>query len=429
MTDIQNIIERCKIVTLAHQPFFGAGASKMTWEIDDSISTACTNGEFIKFNSDFIRSLTKEEMVGLAVHEVMHVYSKHHLRRGDRDHELWNVAGDYFINLLIQDAIDAEVKRRGVSCMKLPDGGLIDDKYRGWSTEDIYNHLKQESENDEPQSSPQGTQGGKENTAQGSDEQQQNQQGQGQSASDPNADGEKQAASRKETWGEVVDAPANTPAELQEAEREVEVMVEQAHNLAKSRGKHFGSAEELLDTYKKPSVDWKSVLRQLMQSLSIVDYTYRRPHRNTHHILSELGAFIPDYHRENMGEIVVAIDTSGSCSSEEVTQFLGEIQSICEELQPSKVYVVQCDARVQHVDTFDLGQPFKIDRIHGRGGTDFQPVFDWVEAEGINPMALVYLTDGYAPAPDVPDYPVYWGVTSPKQGHLFGEVMSVNFSQ
>ena len=33
---------------------------------------------------------------------------------------------------------------------------------------------------------------------------------------------------------------------------------------------------------------------------------------------------------------------------------------------------------------------------------------------GIDPVALVYLTDGYAPAPDAPDYPVIWGVTNPQ---------------
>ena len=143
MQDVQDIVERCKMSTLFHQPFFGVGASKLRWEIDESIGTACTDGTFIKFNPDFVRSLTKAEMIGLAVHEVMHVYSKHHLRRGDRDPMLWNVAGDYFINLLIDDAMREEKSRRGETCMALPKA-LLDAKYRGLSTEDIYNMLKQE---------------------------------------------------------------------------------------------------------------------------------------------------------------------------------------------------------------------------------------------------------------------------------------------
>ena len=67
------------------------------------------------------------------------------------------------------------------------------------------------------------------------------------------------------------------------AEREVEVLVEQASQVAKSRGLMPGSAQSLLDEYKKAKVDWRSVLRQLMQSLTVVDYTYTRPHKKHHH--------------------------------------------------------------------------------------------------------------------------------------------------
>lgn len=411
--DIQNIIDKTKVVTLLHQPFFGTGASKLEWSMDNDITkTACTDGTFIKFNSDFLLSLDQPKRIGLTVHEVMHVYGKHHLRRGKRDPKLWNIACDYQINLCIQDAIDAEKARRGgVSCMELPEGALLDDKYRGLSAEDIYSLLEVEQPpiNVKPTGSGDGD---------GNDDQ-------------PSAGNDIGTPSDiGQSWGDVIDSPAGSPSEIADAEAEVEVMVEQAHNLAKSRGKSFGAAEELVKSYKKPTVDWRSVIRAMMQSISKVDYTYQRPHKYGHHIMSSVGAFIPDYHRENVGEIVLAIDTSASVTWDEVQQYLGECQSIMEELQPAKVHIVQCDARVQHVDTFEMGQPLSIDKVHGRGGTDFQPVFDWVEEEmDTKPMALVYLTDGYAPAPSVPDYPVYWAVTSEAQGHLFGEVVSVNIGQ
>ena len=443
MQDVQVIVERCKMSTLFHQPFFGVGASKLRWEIDESIATACTDGTFIKFNPDFVRSLTKEEMIGLAVHEVMHVYSKHHLRRGDRDPMLWNVAGDYFINLLIDDAINEETDRRGVSCMALPEGALLDSKYRGLSTEDIYNTLKQEQDNPDTPGDEEGDENGNE-TNQGcaeadeggsqdtaGDDERQVGGGAGTECEEPASSGSQGQAQGQQpvgTWGDVIDAPdVDDETERAYAERDVEVMVEQASNLAKSRGKTPGCADELLDAYKKPVVDWRDVLRHMMQSLTVVDYTYQRSMPKMHHLLEQYDAFIPDYHRENMGELVVAIDTSGSVSGAEVAQFMGEIQSICDEVQPDKVHVVQCDSKVQCVDTFDAGQPFEMSKLRGRGGTAFHPVFDWVEEEGIEPVALVYLTDGYAPAPDVPDYPVVWGVTSDYQQHLFGEVLSVQF--
>ena len=440
-TDVQAVIDRIKIQTVMHQPFFGAGATKMRWSADDTIATACTDGKVIRFNPDFLLSLNKHEQVGLCVHEVMHVYSKHHLRRGNRNPTLWNVAADYFINQVIVDAIQMERLHRGktgprASCMALPDGALIDDRFRGMSTEQIYDILSEEG--DQPDGE-QPQEPGETGAAEGEAECPPDNPGQGQPDGGTSADGEEQAPTGGQgqtpgrtpvgSWGDVIDAPVNDEAEQAEAEREVEVLVEQASQAAKSRGLMPGSAQSLLDEYKKAKVDWRSVLRQLMQSLTVVDYTYTRPHKKRHHMLSTYGSFIPDYYKENMGELVVAIDTSGSVSDAEAKQFLGEIADICEDVQPSTVHVVQCDARIQRVDTFERGDEFDVERIVGRGGTRFQPVFDWVEENEVDPVALIYLTDGEAPAPDAPEYPVIWGVTNPQRlDHLPGEALQVDFS-
>ena len=461
-TSVQAVIDRVKIQTVMHQPFFGAGATKMRWFADDTIATACTDGKVIRFNPDFLLSLNKQEQVGLCVHEVMHVYSKHHLRRGNRDPMLWNVAGDYFINQVIIDAIKMENRHRGGSCMRLPDGALIDERFRGMSTDQIYDLLKKEQDNpDNPDGPIDGPSGrcpgnkegndpdGNQDTPQSDDttegdeapaQQPQDQEGQGQSDGGTGNDGEEQAPSGGQgeapgrtpvgSWGDVIDAhDVDDEAERAYAEREVEVLVEQASQAAKSRGLMPGAAQSVIDDYKTAKVDWRSVLRQLMQSMTAVDYTYTRPHKKHHHMLSTYGSFIPDYHKENMGELVVAIDTSGSVSDDEAQQFLGEIADICEDVQPSTVHVVQCDYRIHKVDTFERGDEFNVGRIVGRGGTHFQPVFDWVEENEVDPVALIYLTDGEAPAPDAPDYPVIWGVTNPQcLDHLPGEALPVDFS-
>ena len=89
---------------------------------------------------------------------------------------------------------------------------------------------------------------------------------------------------------------------------------------------------------------------------------------------------------------------------------------------------MQCDSKIAHVDVFEMGQPFKVTRRHGNGGTEFQPVFDWIEEEGIQPMAVVYLTDGGADCPDPVDYPVFWAVTTDYHAHLTGEVFEIDFN-
>ena len=70
--------------------------------------------------------------MGVIAHEVLHVVNRHHLRRGERDAELWNVAADLLINRLLED--DKYV---------LPPDGLFDRdrRYAGLSTETIYARL------------------------------------------------------------------------------------------------------------------------------------------------------------------------------------------------------------------------------------------------------------------------------------------------
>jgi predicted metal-dependent peptidase len=75
------------------------------------------------------------------------------------------------------------------------------------------------------------------------------------------------------------------------------------------------------------------------------------------------------------------------------------------------VIVIQCDADVHKVERFERGEPLDIKRWYGEGGTDFRPVFRHIEREGIEPVCLIYLTDGHGAFPDAaPDYPVLWAV-------------------
>lgn len=117
-------------------------------------------------------------------------------------------------------------------------------------------------------------------------------------------------------------------------------------------------------------------------------------------------------------ELVIAIDTSGSCSAEIVGKFLAETYKILafqeNFFRKMKVYFIQCDCIVQDVTKIESREDWqdyaKKIRIQGRGGTDFTPVFDYVKTlrqtrELKDLKALLYFTDGdgfYPSAP--PDY-------------------------
>ena len=119
-----------------------------------------------------------------------------------------------------------------------------------------------------------------------------------------------------------------------------------------------------------------------------------------------------------MEELVIAIDTSGSCSSEIVQQFLAETYSILSNREnffhKMKVYIIQCDCCIQDVVVIHSEEEWKAYsrniRIQGRGGTDFRPVFTYVQEqrqkkELKNLKALIYFTDGDGIYPrSAPDY-------------------------
>ncbi len=128
----------------------------------------------------------------------------------------------------------------------------------------------------------------------------------------------------------------------------------------------------------------------------------------------------PDELREErtLEHIAVAVDTSGSCSGEVMEGFLRELLAVLRDGGGPKVEftLIQCDAEIQKVETLcaeDFAEQICAGMsLHGWGGTDFCPVFDYVNAQreredGVKFAGLIYFTDGWGDYPkEKPDYPV-----------------------
>jgi predicted metal-dependent peptidase len=106
--------------------------------------------------------------------------------------------------------------------------------------------------------------------------------------------------------------------------------------------------------------------------------------------------------------LAVAIDTSGSISTEQLCLFAAEVRNLAASYR-SAVTVLECDAQVQKV--YPL-RGLQVDmRFKGRGGTDFNPVFDHLREERVPANVLIFLTDLYGAFPGrAPPYPVLWVV-------------------
>lgn len=190
------------------------------------------------------------------------------------------------------------------------------------------------------------------------------------------------------------------------------------------RGSTPGSGEEMAAVSDAEGCDYRAFLRRFTfpreeveldpESFDYIFYNFGMEHYGSMPLIEPL-----EYQEvRRLEELVIAMDTSGSCSAETVGRFLAETYGILSAqenfFRKMKVYFIQCDCLIQDVTLIETREAWleyaKKIRIQGRGGTDFSPVFDYVQElrerrELKNLKALLYFTDGDGAYPSaVPDY-------------------------
>lgn len=375
-------IQKARTALLLDHPFFGTLLYRLKGRETRSIETMATDGVSLFYNPDFVDTLLASELRGVLAHEVLHPGLQHHLRRGTRSPRRWNKACDYAINPLVVDA--------GLS---LPKNILLEDRFRGMSAERIYNLLLEEEDG-------------------GQDSEEQS--GQDATSSSNGKNGDPDAPVTPGGIGQVLDAPSAEDSDGKthdEQARDWQIAVEQAETLAKIAGKVPAGIERSIEGAEDARVDWRELLRRSWSHTGEADYSWLRPNRR--HIWQ--GLYLPGVIREGAGEVVVAVDCSGSVSARQLSLFEAEIQSILEGQRPELVHVLYFDTCVHKADVYRAGQPIKLTPVGG-GGTDFRPCFDWIEENGVCPRMVVFLTDLYGTLPkEIPSYEVIWASTGARE--------------
>lgn len=463
MSKAKEAVSTARRALVLDQPFFGVLSLKLELVEDKAVKTLEMDGRKLWFNPAYVESLSKWELIGVIAHEVLHCANGHVWRAENRDLKRWNHAADYAINPIVLDA-----------GMVLPKGMLDGTPYKGQSAEEIYERLMQQPPSSSPESSPDGEegeseeqedesnqpqeqdvggddmgdgstdsegegnadpdsnpdndagngegegeddQGGGESTNQG-DGQQDDQSGDGNGDGSGESGGQGQGIPDGSECGQIRPCQDDAQPELQ-ADWSAAVLNAAKH--AQGMGRLPKGLERLVEEIKNPPQDWKAILRRFVQANARDDYSWQYPNPRYMH----LGLYLPAMRSESMPPIVVGVDTSGSIDEVLLGQFFGEIESIVGEVKPEKLHVVYCDDQIQGHDEFDPGEDVT-PNPKGFGGTDFKPVFDYLEQEGITPACLVYLTDmlGSFPA-HAPDYPVLWGDTEGLVEAPFGETVRI----
>lgn len=198
-------------------PFFGSLALRLKLVEDATIPTLAVNGKIIKYNPDFVKTMSLPLTKSALAHEVMHCVFDHMSRLGEREHKRWNHAGDYVINQTLADA-----------GFEIGKDWLHSPAFKGMSTDEIYNQLP------------------------------------------PDPPGESQ---------DQLEPGNPDPAQQAADQREWQIATAQAAAAAKAMGKLPGTLERFVDEMLNPQVDWRVVLRRFIDQASKNDFSWRRLNR------------------------------------------------------------------------------------------------------------------------------------------------------
>lgn len=360
---------RARTALYIEDPFYGVLALRLRMVEDTSIPTACISHTTLYYNPRFIETLDQIETKTLVAHELLHILHDHINRRCGRHPGKWNAAADYVVNDVLVNTETPDANGRMGKSFKLPEGGLYNPMFTGMTADHIYTLI-------------------------------------------PDSDGDP-SSNASDSFGAMdsMKEGEGTAEERETADLDWKVAATQAAHIAKKQGKLPAGLERFIDDLVNNKVDWREKLRKFATEISKNDTSWMRPQRR----MLPFGYYLPSLHSESMGTFVSGIDTSGSIDDYTLALFGAEISAVRLATTPLKMVNIYCDAEVAHVDEFDQTEELYFEG-HGGGGTDFRPVFDYVEEEDLRPACLIYLTDGYGSFPDdPPPYPVLWVMTTDVQ--------------
>lgn len=360
LSELRAMMVACRVprVQKGAVAFFAAMIVRLSPVINYNVPTIGTDGKVLAINPDFILSLTSDEGYGVFAHEVYHCVLEHPWRGIGRNENKWQIATDLSINPLLV-----------ASGFSLPFGALLPEhgKYKhlksGLSAEQYYDLLKEEDQPDPP---PMG--GG----------------------SDPG------------NCGGVL-PPSGGEAEHNEQIAQTKVAAIQAATAAKAIGNLPAGLQRLIEEISQPKADWRQVLWEFVSKRVKTDYSYRRPNRRW---LSQ-GTILPSLDGEELGDIVVAIDCSGSIGQRELDAFASELQAIA-ELFKCRMVILYHDVAVHRIQIWEPSDGELKLKPAGGGGTSHIPVLNEA-SKVVDAEVCICFTDMMTEFPRKgPPMPVLW---------------------
>jgi predicted metal-dependent peptidase len=362
------------------RPFIGALVLHLPAVPAPRVRSMATDARALYYNPRYVAALSFADTQFLLAHEALHAALLHFARRGHRLRARWDRACDYAVNQLLAD-----------DGLRPPEEALWNPAYRGLSAEAIYPLLA----DDAPETTLDEHWFGGGATAGAPIEE-------ASDASEPLADAAFLEAHRDGFDEIATRAPTRTQASaLAEAWQE---RLAAAAMEAQASGRLGASWQSVLGDLAQPQLAWRALLDRFVRAVAREDYSFARPARR------EGAAILPGPSSAEI-EVVLGLDTSGSIALEDFRRFVEEMDALKGQVR-ARVTLLACDMRLAPGAPwrFEPWERIELPReLAGGGGTRFTPVFEWIEAGGARPDALVYFTDALGEFPErEPPYPVLW---------------------
>ena len=152
-------------------------------------------------------------------------------------------------------------------------------------------------------------------------------------------------------------------------------------------------------------IPWRQVLRQFVAAAGRTGRTttWMREHRRFSHDT-------PGIRKRRRLNLLVGVDVSDSTNSLPLREsFARELVRIARG-RDTLITVVYANSRVQRIESFRGNAAFP-EVYLGGGFTDLRPLFDYARTMHPRPAAVIYLTDGFGPAPEQMEFPTLWVLT------------------
>jgi predicted metal-dependent peptidase len=360
--DAESRLAAARTRLILDKPFLGALAMRLPLVAAGPwCKTTASDARSLYYNPLWIAGLSNAQVQFVLAHEAMHCALGHFARRGHRLKPRWDLACDFAVNpLLVAEGLTP------------PAEAIVHDVYAGMAAEEIYpclgDRVDDQTMDEHLWADQEGGQGG----------------------------------------APPLDQPQSPSAsEREQLEQQWRRHLAGAAQRAREAGKLSGQMGRLVEAALAPQVSWRALLAQYLSRTAREDYSYQRPGRRG----GGPGEPILPALRSHAGELVVALDVSGSINDADLAQFVGELNAI-KGAQPVRITLLACDSALAPGSPwlFEPWQALELPRqFIGGGGTDFRPVFDWLRQSEARPDALIYFTDAEGSFPEIePDYPVIW---------------------